>query len=853
MGILLMALALMAVVASSTSYLIYSVAVANVYKVAEDRVSGAAAQIENHLNTTRNVHWVAADTVDYMARSGKASWDILSYITEETERYERQSDGLDENYGSLYGYIGGEYLDGLMGLASSEEYDPTSQAWYADAVKAGGESVSGAPYVDVYTHATVVSISRALSNTLTGTGRRDVLAFDIHMKRVQDLVGRLRIRSGGYAFIVDEGGRLIAHRDITQNGRSLNETARGRALMDRLMGTRGGHFEAILDGRANSVFVHQIIDRWRLAVIVDNEELHTEAWQQVGTTVFICAVIFMLITVMGYLGFKNELTYSRRIEEMKLEEQRQAYEARALRLEKEAADRASRFKSEFLAEMSHEIRTPINAVLGMNEMILRESGDATIRAYASSMESAGRNLLAIVNDILDFSKIEAGRMEIACAPYRLSSLLNDIGNMILFRAQSKDIAFDLDVEETLPDALYGDEVRVRQVISNILSNAIQYTHEGRVTLRVWGTREGGGLTLIASVEDTGAGIRDEDMKGLFDRIERPDAARDGAFGRSGLGLPITQNLLRMMNGSIHAESVYGKGSTFTVAIPQGVVSEEPIGNFRERFAQGAREAGACRETFRAPEARLLVVDDTEMNLTVIRGLLRETELQIDTASSGADALALTKDTPYDLIFMDQRMPWMDGTEALRRIRGQEGGRNNGTPVICLTADAVQGAKERYLAEGFTDYLSKPVEAPAIEAALMKYLPPEKVEKIERAERTPDLSEAGSIEARLPELPDTLSALYAAAGGLDYQSALRYLISDDLLEKTLRQFYEATPAKADEIERLLADGDYENYTIKVHALKSSARLIGAAGLSESARYLEDCGAAVSRGKQGQPAG
>ena len=426
----------------------------------------------------------------------------------------------------------------------------------------------------------------------------------------------------------------------------------------------------------------------------------------------------------------------------------------------EEATRASHSKSDFLANMSHEIRTPINAVLGMNEMILRESRDEKIRLYAHNVENAGKNLLSIINDILDFSKIEAGRMEITNGEYRLSSVLNDVSNMITFRARAKDLSFRVNVDETLPDVLFGDEVRVRQVITNVLNNAVKYTNEGSVTLAVHGERRQGTaaskgenetvrgqIDLIIAVSDTGIGIREDDLEKLFSKFERVDLTQTNTIEGTGLGLAITKNLLSLMGGTVYVDSVYGEGSTFTLRIPQGVVREDAIGNFRERSEQSMQTKADYRETFRAPDARILVVDDTEMNLVVIEGLLKQTQLQIDTATGGRKALELTQDTAYDLILMDQRMPEMGGTETLEAIRKQEHGSNPETPVICLTADAVQGARERYLAEGFTDYLSKPIEILSLEAALMKHLPQEKVTRMKKEETdSRQTHQAGDLQA-----------------------------------------------------------------------------------------------------------
>lgn len=506
----------------------------------------------------------------------------------------------------------------------------------------------------------------------------------------------------------------------------------------------------------------------------------------------------------------------------------------ALELAKAAhqqAKRANQAKSEFLANMSHEIRTPINAVLGMNEMIIRESNSPRITTYARNVESASKNLLAIINDILDFSKIEAGKMEIVTSDYKLSSVLNDVTNMIVFKAKQKDLKFNVKVDESLPDDLLGDEVRVRQVITNVLNNAVKYTREGSVSLDVKGERIDENINLIFTITDTGIGIKPEDLPKLFKKFERVDLEQNNTVEGTGLGLSITQNLLTMMNGEINVTSEYGKGSTFTIYLPQKIVSFEPIGNFHEKFIRYVHALRAYKESFRAPDANLLVVDDTDMNLTVIEGLLSKTEINLDTASSGKEALTLTKRTKYDLILMDQRMPQMDGTQTLNNIRSQENGLNINTPVICLTADAVSGARNKYIEEGFTDYLSKPVESASLESALIKYLPSEKIllqenESENQAQQERNISE--------------LENFYSLNEGLNYDEAIKNCANENILAKTLSQFWNSINNNLREIEQFFNESDINNYTIKVHALKSSARLIGAEELSRRAAYLEDCG-------------
>ena len=723
-----------------TSRVIRNVATANIHEVGEDRISSVSAQLENYLEMTKSALWVSADTVDHMIKNGASTQEILDYLLVETDH---QKEHFDVNITGLYGYVQGEYLDGLAWVPP-EEYDPTKRDWYIEAIKANGNITVVSPYLDAQTGSIVISICRMLSN---GT---DVIAVDLMMDRIQEIVSQLHIKEKGYGFVVNEDGLVIAHRDEAQKGRYLTENEEDSALLDAILEKENGIFETTIDGEKQTVFVQKIVDQWYVVIAVGNRELFAEVWQQLTVNVLICVAIFALIAFIYLIGHRNEQNYSRRIEEMRAEEQRQAYEARALKLEKEAADRANQAKSDFLADMSHEIRTPINAVLGMDEMILRESMQAehdhgltpegaleafdNIISYARNIESAGGNLLAIINDILDFSKIEAGKMDIVESEYQLSSLLNDLNNMIRFRAKEKGLEYIIDVDETLPDGLYGDKVRVRQIITNILSNAVKYTERGSVRLTMRASYNGDAapgqtINLIVTVRDTGLGIREEDMEKLYDKFQRFDLNKNSTVEGTGLGLAITQNLLSLMGGTISVQSEYGKGSTFTATIPQLIAYTEPVGDFRERFRASAAETTAYAVKFEAPTARILIVDDTAMNLTVAVSLLKNTHMQIDTAGGGEEAVRLAAETPYDVILMDQRMPGMDGIEALRLIREQPGGANRETPVICLTADAVIGAKERYLAEGFTDYLPKPIDSGALEEILMKYLPAEKVASV----------------------------------------------------------------------------------------------------------------------------
>lgn len=391
-------------------------------------------------------------------------------------------------------------------------------------------------------------------------------------------------------------------------------------------------------------------------------------------------------------------------------------------------ERIVRSKDTFFANMSHEIRTPINTIIGLNEMILREDISDEIAENAINIQNASKMLLTTINDILDLSKLESGKMEIVPAQYEISSMFSDLVNLIWIRAHQKDLEFKVAIDPDIPSMLYGDEVRIKQVITNMLTNAVKYTSAGSVTLSAKGDRLSADQILLRiSVEDTGMGIRKESLEDLFNSFKRVDESDNRNIEGTGLGLSISKQLIEMMGGKITVDSVYHKGSVFTIELQQRIVNVRPIGviNFAAQKQLSQRER--YKQSFLAPDARILVVDDNTMNLMVVTKLLRETKVHIDTAESGKECLKKTAENAYHVILMDHMMPEMDGEATLQAVRNQAKGFCQKVPVIALTANVMTGAEQIYQDMGFDGYMAKPISAPLLEATLLKYLPSNLIE------------------------------------------------------------------------------------------------------------------------------
>ena len=497
--------------------------------------------------------------------------------------------------------------------------------------------------------------------------------------------------------------------------------------------------------------------------------------------------------------------------------------------------KANQAKGNFLASMSHEIRTPISGILGMNEMILRESNSQAISDYAENIKHAGNLLLTLINDILDFSKIESHKMEIIPTEYNLSSVINDIYTIVNQRAQEKNLRFNVINNPEIPPILIGDEVRIKQIIVNLVNNAVKYTSQGSVNLSFDFEKLGyNKIFLNVSVEDTGRGIKEEDLPYIFDSFRRVDSIKNRHIEGAGLGLSITKELVQLMHGAVDVKSEYGKGSVFSISIPQTISEKNTQAGMGLFSPQTFISGQNYTESFRAPLANILVVDDVEMNIDVFKGIIKKTQVHVDSALSGRQCLELTKIKKYDIIFMDHMMPEMDGIQTFNAIYTDESNPNCKTPVVVLTANAISGADQQYRGIGFTDYISKPMNPAKLEKMIIKLLPAEKITYRKQEEEEEEDSEYDEtpleVENTMPS--DTLEEL----DFLDLKAGLANCNNDYDFYLEIVDSY-LNDNKEEKLTKFKTEENWKEYEILVHSLKSSSATIGLMKFAEKARLLE----------------
>ncbi|MCR5292666.1 MAG: response regulator [Eubacterium sp.] len=726
-------------------------------------------------------------------------------------------DSIAQNYpGISVCYLANPYSEHTVimnnGWQPDSDWKVEERDWYRATEKSKeGYSISD-PYLDEQTGNYCITMSRMVygkNGEFIG-----IFGIDFYMDKIIEIFGQ-SYTSEEYVFLVDSNGVILNH---PYDGYQMSETTKVNVKDTPYIDSYNDSDDEMrifrdYDGRTVCCKTSRDEDTgFSMVLIWDYKSVYL--FQLIYILVYGSFVLGIIIAIIILM---NKVIRS------------QANMNRQLTAAVEEATVAGKAKSDFLAQMSHEIRTPINAVIGMDEMILRETADENVKEYARDIKSASNTLLTLINGILDFSKIESGKMEIVPVNYNTADIVDDMVNMIQDRAIKKNLSFVLDIDKNLPRTLFGDDVRLKQVITNLLTNAVKYTRKGSVFLIIRGeriTKES--CTLYVEVKDSGMGIKKEDMDKLFQSFQRLDEKKNRTIEGTGLGMSIVDGILKLMGSSIKVESEYGKGSSFYFRVDQKVIDPTPLGEYQRHMA-AEENAEEEKQTLKIRNADILVVDDNEMNLKVVKGLMKKLSVVPELADSGRKAIEMVAANYYDIILMDHMMPEMDGIETLKELR-ERNLIGDGTAVIALTANAIAGAREMYIEAGFKDYLSKPIDPHELESMLVKYLPEGRYtygDADDFGEKTGDNISEGTITEVL------------RGNDFNVESAVKYCMDDkDFYNELLQTFVGSAPEKVESMNRFYKEESWREYQIEVHALKSASKTIGADKLSEMALRQEE---------------
>lgn len=772
-----------------------------------------AATVNEFLIKGEKVLEMACRSIDEILSSDSTNLNrVGDYLTKESERNLAMR---ELGAGEIYAYINETFIDG-MGWVPPAGYQATHRPWYKEALMSQGREAWIPPHDNPRDNEAVITVSRRLSD------RKSVVALDLDLNKLQNSIHS--VGKGGWWMVLARNGQVIAHSDVTQLGQDYLssefwESTKGHVAREVLLSNEKPF--SVKDGkkryRVHSALVHQ---DWYVVRVVE------EAFMMDGVVGLVSRQVFCALLVALLVALALVLSYRALLREIQI----------------------SRAKSLFLSNMSSEIGTSVNGILGINSILMKEVRDDGLREYVKNIQMASQGLRSLVNDILEVSKIDSGKLETVPSGYDVFTVLSECFDALSPRASAKNLRFSLECDSDLPCSLWGDEKHIRQIISNLLSNAIKYTEVGEVVLSVGFDsvpatamqKPEDYIMLKISVRDTGVGIREEDLDRVFNAfldIGRRDVK---AQETTGLGLSLTKELVERSGGEITVRSRYGEGSTFMVSIPQLVLNMEPIGNFTARYRSFVHQKKSSVEMLFAPEARVLVVDDVELNLRVFRGMLKSTKIQVDTAINSAQCLKLVQSKQYDLIFLDYVMPGTDGTETLNRIKALENCVNSDTPVVVLVSDAQTESRESYLSLGFVDYLSKPFKEQDLFRILKWNLPSRliltnadlQVDDEFPFKPVPITKEERDLAAEMILTP--AEKLSKFKGILNMAAGLDYCANNETLYLEMLQEYSVSKVP-EEMETCFANENWDDYVAGVRNLSVVSSAVGA---EDMAKELDD---------------
>lgn len=831
--------------AYTTSCKVFETSRATSIKIADGELKQDAGILREFMNSGVTALTYAAQTVDMMVQSQASDENIQKFMSEEMERAAEKTDSLS---GTVFGFINDKFIHGGI-WRPSEGFVPTRRLWYKEAIRAKGKVVVGKPFIGSRITSPIISFSKSLSD------RKSVLAYSLPVPSVSKMINGLKKDHTELWLIMDKEGLVITSSgEIRQGTNCLSAESWGKdeeKLAREILISNESPFGFIYNDKHYMVFSALTQSDWYLIKLHEYSEIFGSTYKDIAFNILIYTLLYFVMALLCTYAFWNRLRLVR----------------------------FSKSKSKLLDSLGKELRTPLNGILSMTRIILREAHNENIKDYVKNVQIASTGVISVVNDVQEIASIESGEIELDPAEYGIYPLLKECFDTISPKATAKNLHFSLECDPDIPTTLWGDESRIRQIIVNLLSNSIMYTEVGEVHLSI-------GFDVIPSqtvnnldeyinlqivVKDSGIGVRDETQDTLFGSLFLSEKQKPAGTRFS---LNLTKQLISMCNGEIIVKSRYGEGATYMVNIPQLVLNIEPMGDFATRYKAELDSGKAKQETLFAPGARILAVDDTELNLKVIRGLLKETRVQIDTVRNGSQCLEMVQAKHYDLILLDNYMPMMDGRDTYERMKRLPNNLNKNTPVIILTAGAIAIDKESYLSAGFADYIPKPLMEEDLLRALKWYLPKQLILTREDLKTSPsydlqtkpaktaakDANDASNrnggsnnekvihlnkkktheiedeLELDMVSTPKPIEKMSQFSEFLNVKSGLNNCINDEsFYREMLEEFVSGN--KLEEMRVRFEQEDWQNYQILVHSLKSTALTIGADSLSEKAKGLE----------------